>query len=512
MFIRNTYETVQYQRPYYYNAFNSLVLNFWKGTEYEYNHYEIRNLCYYKALTSFYYAMPEDLINRRELLYHYLVNEFKASEQGTLQRFRTTLPINENINRILFNYCTAYNETPSREFSDNEEIYESLYNEINSQLKDAYSIGKLCGLVAVRPYFIDGKFKLKIIAPDNFRVKLSETNNFEPEEIIYIDYDINGNIIHQTWNKDFYFTTDLNGSLIGTMNPNPYNEIPFVFLRLENSNGFWTSGMYNLVENRLRLNKLLFLADLNASFNSSPVKIGINIPDSQMDLMPDKIISATNVTQGDGMLLPPSLEFINPIPQYDSIYNYAKEIEKDNYIALGFPNSMFDAQSGTISGISRVIERQELIEMRQADINYLIEFEKRLLTKIALIATTDGAYNLPLTTTLNIDFGDERIYLEPDIEYEFDKKKMQDGVIAPMKFFQKWGGIDTTMTEQEAVKLIQERKALLKEFDFTAAPAVIPATDKQVMTEIQNTEKAQTNPLQNDLNNKQIDNNLINKP
>ena len=198
---------------------------------------------------------------------------------------------------------------------------------------------------------------------------------------------------------------------------NPYGVIPFLFLRLKESSEFWTDGLFRVMEKNLNINKNKLLADINASFNSSPIKLGTNLGKQIMDIAPDKMILIDGITQGDGQLIPPSIDFVNPMPQYDSIYNYAKTLESDVYSSQGFPASMINSEGATIlSGVSRELERKELTEARINDIEFLADFEKEMFKLVALVYNTDSNTNpktaFPLEFNFSIDYAEERVYTE----------------------------------------------------------------------------------------------------
>ena len=59
-----------------------------------------------------------------------------------------------------------------------------------------------------------------------------------------------------------------------------------------------------------------------------------------------------------------------------------------------------------------------------------------------------------------VDFEEERLFLEPEVEREADKARAKEGLLHPINYFQKWGDFDNNITEQSLIKEIKYRKEL----------------------------------------------------
>lgn len=462
---------------YYYEAFNKDVRTLWNGINFvRYNENVIKNICYYKALKCFLDTNETAINERRILLFNFLAKgEYSKKKGATLDVHKGILPINSIVPRIMKLLCSAYNQTPARKFKDASfevdilNLYEQ--GKVNSVLQDAYKYAKLCGLVAIRPVFIEGEFRLIFFTPDEFRIIPKETDYLTPNNFIHVDYDpFTGEIRYRNWTETELITLNEKGETI-SIEPHNYGKIPFVFLKLSHAKTFYNSGLMDLIESQLNINRIRFGADLDAAYNANSIKIGTNLGEAnQIDLSPGKLISINGIRQTEDSLLPPALDFVAPPAQYDQIDGFAQTREAKLYRDLGFPSSMIGEQSGAANaytGIARIIDRQEIIESRYADINFLNDFEKKLAQMIITVANADAFKNWNIEIDFSIDFGEERIYLEPGIEYEFDKKKMQDGIISPIEFYKKWSGDNTSIEDAELIQILQERKELNKQLFST---------------------------------------------
>lgn len=457
---------------YYYDAYASDYTNIWRGIEsVSGSREELTWLSYYRALTAFLRSDPESIIDRRRLLYYYLKAEFKTdAASDTLNRYRKQLPVDSTVRRVVRNMCAAYDEEPTRrfaEFDGTHELMVSLYQAMRSAsaLPRIYQRARMTGLVPVRPLYLNGKWTLDYMTPDQFRITTDPDDWRTVTSITYPQASRTSGIEYLTWTADSKITTSYNG--VETSEDNPYGRIPWVMLRLGDEDGVYPAGMMELVESQLDNNKIKWLSSVNLTFAGSPVWLALNMGTSQLTLSPDKIISIDGVTAGEGQDIPPQLDVISPEPAYQAIDDFRREREKVMQQNEGIPSSMVSDSGGQPpSGVARLIERQELLEIRYADQKALTEFERELATVVALVAQVDAGVTVG-DVDLTINFAEETMYLDPQDEYALDKTKLLDGSTAPEAFYRKWGGLSGTDDELQAE--IARRLAFVREAGLTAA-------------------------------------------
>jgi hypothetical protein len=191
----------------------------------------------------------------------------------------------------------------------------------------------------------------------------------------------------------------------------------------------------------------------------NPVLIAINMRNGNkpITVTPDKVLTYDEVTEDVVM---PHLDPVELNPQYSMAEEYISFLERRLLRNNGIPLSDIDG-TDVVSGISRAIQRQELIEQRQSDMVIMRKFELDFINILALITEKDPS--LPLSfgdLTFSIDYDEERLFLEPDVERANDFDRMKNGLIDPLNYITKWGDFDTNINEEKIIKEFARRKEL----------------------------------------------------
>lgn len=473
--------SVTASEKYYVKAFSQQMAKRWEGIkEISGNTSELESLAYYRTLTAFYGKDAADVQARRDVLYAYLAPNYNTEDVNSdLNLNRAMLPINTSVRNLVKTLCTAYNDAPKRNFGDLQEALQSLYDQalVNAEMKTIYRKAKLCGLVAVRPAFRQGRLTLLHYTPDEFRVFLDEEK--QPRTLIYVDT-MMGEKVYRVWNADILRTLNVKGKVIGELT-HSYGRLPFVFLRLGENKNFYEGGLFEIVEENIKANEDEFDANLSRRYHAHPIGLAINMGADVTSISPGKFIYKDNVRAGEGQDVEPIMQYVSPDGRYVELKEFAEMRLQSAMRNEGVPASVLTNQSGVpLSGIARVIERSDLIEERYTDIERLRGFERDLAELVVLVSNTDAQTAMSLKE-FSVDYAEEQVLLDPDVEYEFDKKKMQDGVLDPLEFVRKWGGIDRQMGTNDVIKMIQERKQLLKELGY--GQQTVPTQTAEAVTE-----------------------------
>lgn len=447
---------------YYYDALSTAISNIWEKV-YKNDDYAIEQLCMYNAMMSYYTNSTTDIEVRRMVLYNYLSNEFKTGTQtSTLDRYKSILPVNTMIPRALNLLSIIYDYPPQREFNETNET-------INTELKDLYQLADINGLmqdiykraiytdiVAVRPYVYENQLRLFYLTPDNLRVETADNDSLTINKVMYSVYNAEDkhNEIHIWTDKEYTILKKKNVETI----PNRYGMIPFVLLRMNNNAEIYTSGLYELLETQLNINKFEWLARMDATYNGLPIKLVSGIGVNNIEIAPDKIIEVPFTNRDEHE---PSIKFIQPEPEYDNISDYAKRLENNALMSIGIPYSVLSTDnSSLLSGISRIIERSELLERRAKDINKLTKFERKLAEMITLILSIDANRGLEIEN-FSINYADDITYIEPKEEFELDISKFEKGFISVEDMYKKWSG--ATLGDKETINEIKQRIDIYKQ-------------------------------------------------
>ncbi len=461
-------------REYYFDAYAEEFRRIWGGIrEVAESEYELQSLSYYRALTCFLKADAEAVTDRRKLLYAYLLSEFQSrTAEDTINRYRKQLPVKSTVRRVIKNISTAYDSEPRRRFSENDiiqaamtAIYEQMH--VSTQFQRIYHRARLTGMVIARPLYINGRWHVDYMTPDQFRIETDPNDVRTVTAVTYPRAALNGGVEYVRWTAETLYNIDLNGR-VTKEEPNPYQRIPFAVCRLTDDDTVYTSGMFELVESQLFVNKLKFLSNLNAVFAGSPVWVAMNFNTPRLQLSPDKIVTLDGIRVGEGLEAPPTLEAVTPDPTYRDMDEYAREQERTMQHDEGIPASMTSTEAtAPPSGIARLIERNEIIELRYSDQKALREFEREFAELTALVASMDVGAAVG-DIDLQVNYADESVLIEPEKEYAFDKQKVSDGVMDPLEFYKKWGGLEL---EEDALEDELAKRAALRNRFVLSEPA-----------------------------------------
>lgn len=456
----------QYHREYYYDAFIDEYKQIWRGIDIDSE--ELYWRCYYRALAVFLQSDPQAIVDRRRLLYAYCKAEFKTDyEHDTLNRYRKQLPIDSRVRRVVRNICSAYDEAPERVWTSDamQGLYESM--KIETSFPRIYTRARMTGLVMARPVYLNGKWHVDFMTPDQFTIT-TDPDDWRTVTSITYPQGAGDGIEYVTWTADTVARHDYAGREIAS-DDNPYGRIPWIALRLGDDDGVYPGGMFELMEGQLDVNKGKWLSTVNLTFAGQPVWVAVNMGSSNLTFSPDKVIQLEGVRAGEGMDVPPELVSVAPESAYQMIDDHARLREQMMQQAEGIPASMVrDSDGEPPSGVARLIERQELAEIRYSDQKALRSFEVDFAIMASLVARTDAGMSLPDVPLESVAFAEESVMIEPADEYALDKMKLADLVISPEQFYRKWGGI----SEDSLTAEIARRRAWLAPASDASAASV----------------------------------------
>jgi hypothetical protein len=473
------------ERSYYYDAFSPDFSFYWGTTKFG---SEVKELCFYRTLTCFYREAMDDVEDRRRLLFYYLRHEFSSENaDDAVMRLAHQLPIDSFVPKALNNLCLAYKQPPTRMWGAGDdadaysEDFAAVYEEMNfdREAQDLYRLAKLCNVVKVRPWVhtATGAMKLQVLTPDLYRVATDE----DGEEIeLWHQTEHNGEAAHRVWTLTETYIADNEGKPVrGTEQQNHYGRIPYATLRMQSlvPGDPYGGGMFSLVEANLVANKKEFAAAVGMTMNAFGVWVAINaeMTEGGGAITPDKLIIADGVKGDDNSFIPPHVEHVVGNAMFGAVREDKRQGMKDALRSAGLPSSLIEENVGTPpSGVARVMERQELLEQRDADKLTLAVFERDFADLVALVTNKDG-YEIPLPEEFDfqVDYAEERIYQEPAVEYAYIREKAKNGDISLVEYAALVMGIDEP-DEERVVELIAERRELWKTAQGSPTPPGAP--------------------------------------
>lgn len=483
------YQNYEQYTPYYVLAFQQEYSALWQGTDFE---GETDNLSYYQALSAFYSADAQSIADRRKLLYRFLTGEWRAeTAHDTLNRVYKQLPVQSVVARTVRNMTNLYSEPPQRTWETSEtqqELLQQLYSDIDADfwLREAHRHARLSGVCAMRYYkTATNDVRWQLLTPSQFRVKINPNDSLTIDEL-WIPYaqqakvsavETNGfgtgtmrndymaveNTIFHVWTAEEFRVYDRNMNLQRS-EVNPYGRIPFVFVRTGSSNDFYTGGMMELVDAQMELNKLRLISNLSATWDTETIKHFVNLNLDQQGtaaLRAGAVLVNNEVLEQEGAPIPPEVRFYAPDGSYTEVDDLRKQRERETLRNQGLPESMIADGASVQSGISRVIERLELTEIRKDDIVSMRRAERELSDLIALVENIDGANTrFSVGVRLSVDYAEQSVYIPPAEEYELDRQKVRDYVMSEADFIRKWGGVEGNIADSDIVDRVAQYKEI----------------------------------------------------
>lgn len=473
----------------YENAYRSDIEALWQDLSIvSSNTTEITNMCAYRLVTSYMNQSDTALRDRQKGLLSYLYStDFDSSATSWIARISRSLPTGSNIPNLANKLNVLYDNKPQRFFSNNEpqeEYFQSLYKEmnINGFMQSVSEYTWLCDIIAVGVYKSGEDLIAYKLTPDNFRVT---TDPQAPDTITSLMY-VHVDNINQTWEshiwtneKHVIITRDI--AIVGgkvTTNEgadeNPLGRIPFVFSTRggRSSASLFSGGQLEMTYSQLSANLTALLSRNDEVYQSAPILLTKNFKGLTIDRRPGAF---QNVDERDEEF-PASAEFIRPDLVFDELTMQYNEKIKRQEISAGIPLSQTTIDRVVVeSGIAKQIDNEPLNETRKKEIPYYEKFEKDLYQ---LIADHTDVYAGINTDEFTITYDEPQLLQEPALSYEFDKMLLRDGMIEISAFAKKYGsGFDITGNE-DAMKMIEERKALSKTLEPIEEEEIIETGDE----------------------------------
>jgi hypothetical protein len=161
----------------------------------------------------------------------------------------------------------------------------------------------------------------------------------------------------------------------------------------------------------------------------------------------------------DGFNAMPSINVVSSAPNYNSLQEYIDNETVFMLTSLGIPLSLVRTDGTQPSGISRLLELNELYEKKYEDEGYIKSKEYEFIQKLATIINVDyETINVTSVADYTVSFPNETIVMEPQLAYDLDKQLVQDNQMDVIDFVKKHGNIKENATIEDIKLIIDERK------------------------------------------------------
>lgn len=456
----------QYQE-YYADAFRSEMQVVWQGTKFD-SRAEIEQMCQFRALACSFKRSVLNVRRSRRLLYHYLT-EFKVDQEtDIINLMYKQLPVQSFVGKYLHNVCTNYKYPPRRQFGEKgaqNDDFKEIYDDarINGRFRYAHALARLMNVVAVRPVIRKDKLAVDILTPDLFRVE-TDPDDVHTATAIWYPITKGTDLLLIRWTDDVIETYQPGKSRPIDTEDNPYGEIPFCFLRLQEEEDFYGGGDNDLLEARMEANAMRFYANLSNKYESNGILLLTNtdIEDpSKVSIGPGTVLVKNGITNEAESELDPKGEFVSPAGQYTETDQLRRDRLTELLRLKGLPNSSLTDNPGLpLSGAARIAERMELTDIREEDGDALSLMEACFKQKMAIVWNTDMGGNLPVDEVISVVYQKERVILEPKDEYTMDMTLVSDFVTPVTEFVNKYSSVESEMTDDEVVDYVTKNRDL----------------------------------------------------
>lgn len=356
---------------------------------------------------------------------HYLISSLGDIVNDTVALTRMPKVFINDVPKIVKRLCMVYKNLPQREYSkelseDQLEVLGKTYK----YYKEFHRLSKLLNTILVRPLWREetNKFDFFILGRHNATVIADENNPYKMLEVQYSrDITLVGEkepqVITFHWTDDEFWATNEGGDNIPNgkvrnveFGANPYKQIPFVTLRLAESDDFWGDGLSDLVniieQNNAKLCDAFYKQWLSFGY---PVGTNLNVIADDFEIAPYKPIMVNNVRSE---MVQPGLDFVTPDHQVSQDTQLTDFTRLSAGTSKGLSASSFASEEKDLSGYAKQIDNLELMELNQDDQETLRDFEFELFDMIKLESEVMQA-NLGLASVDLVN-----VYFKP---YEFPK-------------------------------------------------------------------------------------------
>jgi hypothetical protein len=413
-----------------------------------------------EKLYAFYQGSMEEI---GEYLTSALARTFTAQDVAEFQM--VYLPV---ARRIIEKVCKVYAGGVERYLSSDaateklEEVLES--SDIETKQVAWHRYAKLFDTVLVQPVMreIQGKRVLQFdIWTPNKTIVIEKQDNFmEPDAVVYAIQRRNDKgepeLNYVYWSEQRHFMTTASGKRIE--NPenadgvNPFQILPFVVLRMRETENFWGEGQTILVNIEEKIDVLLIqLMDLLImQSHGQPVLTNAKVEGSvQTGPKHPLVLLPHDPAQ------PASFTFESTQAKIQEVTQAIDWLIERAATMYGLSKTALMEQSQASSGYAKMLDSWDMFEIRNEDIGILTEFEKRLYRVVQKVLAAEGIA-LP-EETLGVEFGDYQFPIDPQVEMDVKKAKKELGLWTPI-----YDLMDNGMTEEEAIAELAKIKELNK--------------------------------------------------
>ena len=322
---------------------------------------------------------------------------------------------------------------------DND-IYQEILalSNINSASKDWNRLAKLLTTVYVGVMYREGKIEYELFPPHSIEVKAQDDDYLEPALVQY-DRKFGKETLTYVWTPTEHRIVDKDNRMVESLNPwvgvNKYGVIPFLPCRLSVPGDHWGEGDTELVSVNEKIDILIASMVYNAIMQSHSQPFGVNLhlddrEAGELQTGPGRVIEVNDVSKEDAL---PSFEFVTPQPAIEANVRAIDWMLKALALSKGLSAQSVSPEVSESSGVSKMVDLNELRERRRDDVEFLRPFEKRLFDITRIVWNTNEEKQISDDAVFGIDFVEPELPMTAKEELEIKEKKMALGLYSPVQ-------------------------------------------------------------------------------
>lgn len=313
------------------------------------------------------------------------------------------------VKKVILNLSQVYREEPKREIEGSDRDQKTFQEIMGGcsyglKLKQASRYTKLLKTILLRPVWRSGRLDLDILTGGILDVEFGDSPE-DLEGVLVTHYPRSGKadeITYSHWTAETFRRLNYRGQEIESED-NPYGTLPFIpcWDQLP-TDDFWVPGGDDLVIVQEAINRALTDLLLTARFQGFgvPWVSGASSAGEQFEIGPGSMLSLGENDQ---------IGFASPNAPIEEILGLISFLIKQVAVTNGLASASMSIETKPESGVSKVADRVELVEMRRDDVALWRTYEGRLFDLVRIVWNHHNpTRQISPKASLKIDFADPK--------------------------------------------------------------------------------------------------------
>jgi hypothetical protein len=382
------------------------------------------------------------------------------------------------VRKIANKRAMVYKAAPQRVFEGMEQnVGEALYAAMgaNVALKKANRLTKLLKTTALQVGWNGTAPTLSIVTPNIMDVETVDPAS--PSRIIVTfpgtapaGKPAETAVTYSDWTATTYRRRDWRGGSIALPdnpgNVNPYGVLPFVPLfDSAPDDQFFLPGGDDLIEAQRAINVALvnLWRAIELQSHGQAWASGISAQDA-LKVGPDRAV--TLPSEGKFGFAAPETPIAEVLKAIDFLI-------RQTAIANDLPATIFEFSGSSESGVSKLIDRADMLEARQDDLDLWRGYEAKLFEVVKRVVNTHRPNTIPDKASIRIDFGEVAVPTADSERLESWQRRLDMGI---------WSPVDALMADNPDIRDREEALAILQERRDEAAALGLTFSSNQTST------------------------------